>query len=287
MSSTRVRLVHSNWICLPFVQLVKGRPPSVWVRVSRAATTHHSQIRVLTAGWMRSAGTRMQAEAGQPLNRILQRKEAERCAGGGLFFWGIGNPLGDKVAALARRVRQPRVLFSVMRSRPKQIDTAPATVFLWTLAIDPRGLVRPLPEHVIVVSRGCEGPMKKRAHYALVCRSLEPLRLQPHGRLNLAAFRNLGSRNPRVGNSQVTAVLERQATDEANYYDIDMLADLVPPYLVRLGGPVLLSTAERGSLNAIAQHGCCDAAGWTDFVRSLRQNATGRRDDPRLFSCTT
>ena len=35
--------------------------------------------------------TRMQAEAGQGLELILRRKERERVAGDGRFFWGVGN----------------------------------------------------------------------------------------------------------------------------------------------------------------------------------------------------
>jgi hypothetical protein len=35
--------------------------------------------------------TRFGTEAGQTIDRILARKEAERIANGGLFLWGIGN----------------------------------------------------------------------------------------------------------------------------------------------------------------------------------------------------
>ena len=46
--------------------------------------------------------TRMQVEAGQALESIIARKEIERRAGGGLFFWGVGNAPSTAINALAR-----------------------------------------------------------------------------------------------------------------------------------------------------------------------------------------
>lgn len=220
--------------------------------------------------------TRMHAESGQALDVILQRKEAERRAGNGVFFWGIGNPLGDKVAALARCVERPQVLFSVMRSRPKRIDAAPAEVLLWTLFVDRHGSVRPLPDHVVVVSRGSAAGRAKLAHHALVCRSPDPLQLGRHGTLNLSAFRNLGSGNPRVGNSQVTAILERQPAVGTNHYHVDIVASLAPPYFVRLAGPAPLSADERALLDTAGARASGDPQKWTAFARGLRAAALAR-----------
>ena len=225
----------------------------------------------------------MHAESGQALGRIIERKEAERRAGKGVFFWGIGNPLGDRVAALARSVEHPQVLFSIMRSRPKQIDAAPTEVLLWTLFIDERGSVRPLPDHVVVVSRGSGEGRAKLAHYALVCRSLQPLQLRPRGELNLSAFRNLGSKNPRVGNSQVTAVLERQPAIDTNTSQIHMTASLASPDVVRLAGPAPLSADERASLDGAGAHSHGDPQKWTAFARGLRAAALARCAGP-VFS---
>jgi hypothetical protein len=47
--------------------------------------------------------TRMQSEAGQQLDAIMSRKELERRAGGGIFFWGVGNPPPRIINELARR----------------------------------------------------------------------------------------------------------------------------------------------------------------------------------------
>lgn len=37
--------------------------------------------------------SKVQAESGQTLNAIVARKEKERLAGAGVFFWGVGNAL--------------------------------------------------------------------------------------------------------------------------------------------------------------------------------------------------
>jgi hypothetical protein len=226
--------------------------------------------------------TRMHAESGQHLGKIIERKEAERQAGHGLFFWGVGNALGGKIAALTKRVARPQVFFSVMKSKPKRIDVAPAQVLLWTCSIDTKGAVKSLPEHVVVVSRGADGHKDKAAHYALVCHSHEPLRLYPRGSFDPSGFRNLGSLNPRVGASQVTAVLERNAPAAvAGPYQINLAAELVAPYFVRLAGAVPLTVDERRLLDeAVGTHGR-GVEQWLCFASQLRTAALGRitRDD--------
>lgn len=225
----------------------------------------------------------MHAESGQALDLIIERKEAERHAGRGVFFWGVGSPLGNKVTSLLRRVERPQVLFSVMRSWPKHIDAAPAEVLLWTKFVDDCGVVRALPEHVVVVSRGSREGKSKLTHYALVCQSSQTLQLRPCGGLNLSAFRNLGSSNPRVGNSQVTAILERQPSIEFNKYQVDMVASLVQPYFVRLAGPVPLSIGERASLDVASHTTNGNPQKWSAFARCLRETALARCPGPSFF----
>ena len=227
----------------------------------------------------------MQAESGQQLEKIIERKEAERLAGRGVFFWGIGNPLGGKVTALGRRTSRPKILFSVMRSKPKRADAAPAQVLLWNFSVGPRGTIEPLPEHVVVVSRGAHEGKEKAAHYALVCHSPEPLELRPLGSFDPSGFRNLGSSNPRVGASQVTAVLERHVAAAAEgLYEINMVAELVPPYFVRLAGAVPLTPDERSLLDRAAGAHGQDAARWLGFARHLRTAALKRIHEGDLFS---
>lgn len=226
--------------------------------------------------------TKMQTESGQPLDTIIGRKEVERRAGQGIFCWGIGSSLGNQAASLAKRSAPPRLLFSTMRSRPKAADTTPGQVLLWTAYVDPHGVRRPLPGHVVVVSRGGDEGRPKTAHYALVCRSSEPLEPRRRGELDLSRFRNLGSAKPQVGASQVTAVLERQRpVEQANHYQVDMLAELAAPYFVRLTDPVPLTPAERVSLDAVPGACGADAGEWLAFARGLRATVLARAPGAR------
>src|SRR5262245_40483295 len=122
--------------------------------------------------------SKMQKEAGERLEGIIARKEAERVAGNGEFWWGIGNSLGKALRDVAAVEGSLPILFSVMLARPKLIDTSPGEVCLWTAYQDSNGAIRNLPPHVIVTSRGGSG---KSHHYALVCQSEVPLALGDYG----------------------------------------------------------------------------------------------------------
>ncbi|MEX2157149.1 MAG: hypothetical protein WD773_09955 [Gemmatimonadales bacterium] len=217
--------------------------------------------------------TKMQAEAGQPLELILRRKEAERAAGGGLFFWGIGTSVAGRLLQMLEHVPKPKVLFSVMKSRPKLEDASPKAVFLWTSYVDLFGGKDALPEHAVVLSRAYTKSGLKTHHYALVCRSDVRLDLRPKGSIKLGHFRNLGSDTPRIGSSQVTAIIEHLPTPtDGPIYAVDLVADLADPYLVRLDDPVLLPPPERTFVDSmIDEH--ADGAGWMELARHLKQRA--------------
>lgn len=196
--------------------------------------------------------TRMQAEAGQPLERILRRKELERRAGGGIFFWGIGSALGNGLRSLLAGGYSPRVVFSVMRSRPKMQDVAPDAVLVWTSYETPSGELCLIPEQALVLSRATTPTGDKRRHYALVCQSDEPLHLRQIGSLDASHLRNIGESASRVGSSQVTAVVThttmldgstdaRQLSDSSGpAYEVNLLATLAQPHFVRLANPRLV-----------------------------------------------
>jgi len=181
--------------------------------------------------------TRFGTEAGEPIERIVERKEAERQANGGMFFWGIGNSIAPAIDELLRSVPAPEVLFSPIKSRPRKADVSPSAVVRWTGARDLRGEWFDLPAGAWITSRWDR--VRPRAHYALVCGSLAPLRLSDDGRLSFGSLRNLRSGAP-LGASQVTAVVQR--SDEqarvAGEYTIALRAALVPPYFIRLQAPV-------------------------------------------------
>ena len=179
--------------------------------------------------------TRFGTEAGESFASILARKEAERRANDGIFLWGIGNSIGPAVSELVARVDTPEVLFSPIKSRPRQVDVAPAHVVRWTRAEDLHGRAFDLPSASRVLSRWTPG--RRGAHYALVCASADALELDDRGCLSFGALRNLRS-GARLGASQVTAVVEREeANAGGSEYLVALRAALVAPYFVRLRQP--------------------------------------------------
>src|SRR6266851_3912650 len=108
--------------------------------------------------------TRFGFEAGQSPSSIVLRKEGERRSNGGLFLWGIGNPLADAIKELIRWSPEPAVLFSPIRSEPRHVDVAPQMVAVWSQARGLDGGSFVLPPGSTVTSR-YRGESKK-AHYA-------------------------------------------------------------------------------------------------------------------------
>lgn len=215
--------------------------------------------------------TRMQAEAGQHLSAIIARKEIERQAGGGLFFWGVGSAPSRTIRPLARLARRIPVVFSVMRSKPKPVDATPQRVVIWRRYIDKEGAVRPLPDHCIVTSRGDSAQGPKRAHYALVCRSNSSLTLQSGVEFDPTNYRNAGEEGGPVGASQVTALLQPAARRSADKpaYEANMTAELAGSYWVRLTDPCELDSLAQ---QALAQAcGLCPSA-WRQLAQDLRQD---------------
>lgn len=197
----------------------------------------------------------MQAEGGQSLSEIIRRKELERGAGDGVFYWGVGNSLGEKCSALVSG-EVNKVLFSKMLSAPKKIDVRPDAVAFWLKYRDRAGIVGDVPPHVVVLSRAHSDSGMKKYHFALVCSSRAPLMLGKHGVLNTSNFRNYGSSNPRIGQSQLTTILERHETLTRDFpvpgtvYEINLSADLVKPFFVTLIDPIVLTPAETAELKS-------------------------------------
>jgi hypothetical protein len=232
--------------------------------------------------------TKMQAEAGQSLEEIVHRKELERLAGGGLFFWGVGNALGNNLTRLVARDPAPTVLFSIMKGKARRADLSPTGVLVWNSYVDSGGRLQPLPSHALVLSRAATALSEKRRHYALVCESASSLRLERLGGLNSGHFRNLGSSAASVGSSQVTAVIEHVVSDYGGvvreedgselgrplgpHYDVNMLAHLAKPYFVRLARPRLIADDARSRLANVRSSGLTPMM-WSDLVTELRQSA--------------
>jgi hypothetical protein len=192
--------------------------------------------------------TRFGAEAGETFEEILARKDAERRAGGGVFYWGIGSAVGRSLRELVTRVDAPEVLFSPIASNPRACDVNPSHVVRWTEGRGLDGEPVLLPSHASVTSRW-DPDRPEIGRFALVCRSDVPLRLCDHGELRFGALRNLLSGAP-VGASQVTAVVRQELSQplSGRPYRVALRASLVWPYLVRLGAPKSVASHNPGQL---------------------------------------
>jgi len=188
--------------------------------------------------------TRMQTEAGQDLDNIFARKEVERHAGAGVFFWGVGNPPARAIANLAEASIDVPVIFSVMKSKPKLKDVKPSRVLAWRRFVDLTGTVCSLPAHALVTSRA----NSRSAHYALVCKSFRPLAHIEYGTFNPDDWRNLSRQGKPIGPSQVTALLRRVGTTGTGTYTIAFEAQLTGSYWVKLVDPVEVSLRDRVSI---------------------------------------
>ncbi len=220
--------------------------------------------------------SRMQAEAGQELETIIARKELERRAGDGIFLWGVGNPPALVANVLARAGVPVRMIFSIMKSRPKLVDVAPSRTVAWRRYVDAHGAERPLPENALVTSRGDSAGGAKRAHYALMCRSDQQLRIRRGVTFDPSAFRNAGGTGAPVGASQVTALLRRTGADTSGTdYEANLSAWLVDSYWVRLVDPVEL---DPGKLELLSHGAKQDVEGWLDLVERIRSGPSAGRE---------
>lgn len=187
--------------------------------------------------------TRFGAEAGQEFEAIVARKEQERRQNGGVFLWGIGNNVAPSLPSLLERVRRPMLAFSPIKSRAQAHDESPDQIAVWTRATGANGEPFRVPWGSMVTSRYAPG---KTRHYALVCKSQEPLRcLASPEWISIGALRNVKSGNS-VGASQVTAMVSFDPAREASgaAYPIAFYCELAEPYVLKLEAPLIISDVE-------------------------------------------
>jgi hypothetical protein len=196
--------------------------------------------------------TRFGPEAGESFSDILARKDAERQAGDGVFYWGIGSAVGRALEALIACVDEPEVLFSPIASAPRHVDVSPEHVVRWSAGEGLSGESMLLPEHACVTSRW-DPERPDAARYALVCASDEPLRLDDLGDLCFGSLRNFRSGAP-IGASQATAVVSRDPArpDCGRAYRVTFRASLVRPYLLRLSSPELIDRSDGATQQALS-----------------------------------
>jgi hypothetical protein len=186
--------------------------------------------------------TRYGTEAAQTIDQILQRKEEERKANGGIFFWGIGNAIAPSMKRLLELEQEPQVVFSPIKGKPRKVDVQPSAVAVWTAARCLQGKPFRLPPAAIITSRYDESSPRQH-HFALVCYSSEPLKIDDAKTfVQLSKMRNLRT-GALIGASQTTAVVSLAPEDIRceREYPISFRFRLAPPYLIELAGPVPVS----------------------------------------------
>lgn len=226
--------------------------------------------------------SRIQAEAGQQLKQIVKRKEVERRAGGGTFFWGVGNAPSRALAFYVSCGREVDVVFSTMKTAPKAHDEAPAELLVWRSYFDALGTERQLPEHALVTSRAMSGKGRKKVHYALVCWSDEQLRLDDFGPFDHRAYLNAGT-GGKIGASQVTALLQQsRPPSEAGSYRVNLRAKLRGASWVKLGDPLLLSASKRKLLRQ-SEDMRLGVRSWIELVSKLRKGRSRKCVDDAQY----
>jgi hypothetical protein len=216
--------------------------------------------------------TKVGQEAGEDVAAIRRRKEWERQLGHGRFFWGIGQSLGDNALLTSAMGTPLPVLFSPMPSKAKSIDTAPSGVVLWNSWVDTDGCPYPLPDYCLITSRShLPSGRAKARHYALVCMSDHELDERLDCWISPQHLRNAGT-NSTLGASQVTAVV-RLAESSAigggtRRYPVIFVADLRPPYFVRLAEPTPLAESDIAQIKDVCAAG--DVESWRMLVCDLR-----------------
>ena len=192
-------------------------------------------------------------EAGESLEAIIQRKEVERKANGGVFSWGVGSSLGDSIDLLRCQETSPLVLFTPMRGKAKEIDSGPHHLLLWLSGHTRTGEEFELPPYSLVTSRRYTTQSNdKNKHYALICSSSEPVELTKSIRFDSTQMVNLKSGNA-IGSSQVTSVVMRSAVHNGTrrFYDVGFVASLPDPGQIVLDRCVPTTTIElSGALEA-------------------------------------
>lgn len=216
--------------------------------------------------------TKMGSESGESLQSIVIRKDYERQIGDGLFMWGIGNALGEKIWNLVESVSVPMVYFSTMKAKPKPADTSPDSILLWTSYIDRFNNIKPLPSHVFITSRGTTRFNSKVKHYALVCKSKSHLNLSNGSYLDLSCLKNINSHKNKLGFSQVTAVVEKHGEQSSipKMYPLIFRAELVYPYYVTLIEPVMIPVGVVSEINSLICSRDISIDVWKDMVRDLK-----------------
>ena len=217
--------------------------------------------------------TRMGAEAGQTLDSIIYRKELERASDNGIFIWGIGNSLGDRIWKFVDNIKRPKVLFSEIKSKAKVIDANPDKIYQWTYYRDRYGNCKKLPRHSLVLSRAYSKSAIKSKHYALVCFKNKKITGEKWQKINFANLKNIYSEKKKLGYSQVTAIVEPNGNELKNSlnYDVVFSAELKEPYFITLLNPLEVPKEEIKILDALLESKGLSQSDWKNWLLEFRK----------------
>lgn len=181
--------------------------------------------------------TKPGTEAGETLIEIVKRKETERVAGNGVFWWGVGNSLGDDLSEAAMKAGGRIPILFVAHDRPappKNENVNPSRIVRWTKWRAKEGASKDVPAFANITSRWDE---KKRLHHALVCMSEVPLSIDLEGPRFDPMLCKTYAMGRVPGASQVTALVRGDLGDRRHQegrYRILFRANLVLPWQAKL-----------------------------------------------------
>lgn len=211
-------------------------------------------------------------DAGESPEHLVVRKEAERIAGGGEFWWGVDAPLGITVEVKAERNGSTLpALFSRSRKIDKQQSSQVRVWDTWRSLLHPRHHGR-IPGHILVTSGHDLG--KRQTRYALTCHSDVKLTLGAIGFCDLAQCRSVkdGGRVARLRGAHLLVkhkpLVSRHGPSSESVHSIAFKAILVGHGFVLLENFRVLTRAE---LNSILQYKTGDD--WSSLVKKLRPRA--------------
>ena len=181
----------------------------------------------------------------QTPNLVLYRKNLERLAGDGVYWWGhgIGGICESIDPHLIKAVKQtehpPKVLFSPMK---RDADQPAQGRRIFFEAVTKDGSRYELPPHVIMTRNSGDKP----SYFALICSSEEPLDPAPRRiihKINVTNYRSIyktgerSERNLKGAGQRTTMVIERSGSERrfaADGYPVIFQAKLIWPYCVQL-----------------------------------------------------
>ena len=208
-------------------------------------------------------------DAGESPEHIVVRKEAERIAGSGEFWWGVDAPFGITVEVKAEQNGGTLpVLFSRSRKTDKQQSGQVRVWDTWRSLLHPQQHGR-IPGHIIVTSG--HDPGKRQTRYALTCHSDGKLALGAIGFCDLAQSRSVkdGGRVDGLRGAHVLIkdkpLISRLGHSSESVHSIAFKATLVGHSFVLLENFRVLTLAE---LNRVLQFKTGDD--WLSLAKKLR-----------------